>query len=422
MRKIDIVIAPLIFLLVTFAFYVYYELPDRGQENSKELVLAMSQFQVRINDEGEQEYVARDAQVLIVHPDEGWRTETIYNPDSNVAHKALIADIDRDGLNELYVAGGQNATLKRYDKINGSWQEEIIWEPPFVRVRDLETADVDGDGENEIVAPTHRDGVAAVIELENGEWSVTEVDRRPNTFLHEIEVADIDNDGIYEFFSDPTAPNLRLGMRQHGNITMYKWNGSTYERILVEDLNYTHTKEIATGDLDNDGYPELIAVLWGIAEETNLSGQDIQDKKVTVGLEIPLKLKMYDFDGGKITGHVIAEIPEIKTRSLKVGDADNDGLNELVVGADTTGLQIVWQENGEWKRDTIDENLTGNIHEVMVIDVDGDGLNEIIANADLMGVVNMYEWTRLGWRKQTVIENISDYWVWAMDYGDVDNE
>ncbi len=433
MKMIDAATVLFVVVLVVAAFFVYFYEPkmplprDRNEsvlgmvpEAGNELVMAMSRFEITIDKNGKQLYKAGDAQIWIVHPDENWRIERLIISDSNVAHKGEIGDLDRDGLNELYVACGQNASLKVYKKVNGTWAGEVVWKPPFIRVRDIETGDVNTDGWPELVAGTHKDGVVAVVKKSGDSWDITEVDRAENIYVHEVEISDTDGDGINEFFSNPTAPNIRKGMPQPGFIVMHKWNGSGYQRVLVDDLNYTHAKEIVTGDLDNDGKNELIAALWGIAKETNESGQKIQEGKVKVELEIPLKIKMYDFDNC-IQGKIIAEINDIKARSLKIGDADNDGLNELIIGTDTEGLQIVRMADGSWERRIIDANLTGNIHEVMIIDVDSDGQNEIVANSDKQGIVNVYEWDGQ-WKARTVISGIEDYWIWAMDFGDVDNE
>ncbi len=427
MERIDKILIPVLAILAASGILVWvFPFNDFSgrvwKNNSNELVLAMSHFKVGIDKNGKQVYTAGDAQVWIVHPDEGWKRDVIKNPDSDVAHKAAIGDLNGDGRNEIYVAGGQNATLNMYRKVNGSWKGETIWRPGFVRIRDIEIGDVDSDGRQELVAGTHRDGVVEVIENENGVWKKTETDRAADTYIHEIEIADIDGDGINEFFSNPTEPNLRRGLPQLGSIAMYKWNGSSYERVTVEDINDSHAKEFAVGDVDNDGKPELVAAVWGIAGESNASDQEIQDNVVKVRVAVPVRIRLYEFDGKAFRKEDIAEIPDIKTRSLRIGDADNDGLNELVIGTDTRGLQIVRKTSSGWKGEVIDSNLTGNIHEVMIVDADRDGRNEIIANSDKLGVVNTYSWTGSRWEKKTVLKGLEGYWVWAMDFGDADNE
>jgi hypothetical protein len=433
MKWVDILIIPSIALLLTTAVSIYlYEPPGKhipdspaglslsGQSN--ELILAMSRFETAANEDGLQEYKAGDAQVWIVHPDEDWRTEVLANPESTVCHKGDIADLDNDGLNELWAAGGQNATLNVYRKAGGSWESETVWKPPFIRVRDIESGDVDGDGLPELVAVTHGSGVAAVIEWENGSWSITEVDRKDGIYIHEVELADVDNDGIDEFFSNPTEPNTGKGLSQKGELVMHKWNGTSYEKQLIHSFNSTHAKEIAVGDLDNDGYPELLASVSGVAMETNTSAQDVHDGLIEMEIETPLRIVMWDFQEDILYGEIISEINDIEARSLRIGDADNDGLNELVVGTDSRGLQIIKNAGGKWVREIIDKDLRGSIHEVMIIDVDGDGLNEIVASSDMMGLLNFYRKEGDGWSRETVLDNLEGFWIWAMDWGDADNE
>jgi len=424
MKDIDFFLIPLVFFLILLGMFVYLsDIPrevTRDPVMRNELVLAMSQFEVIIGEDGEQEYKAGDARVWIVHPDEDWRTEILINEDSNVAHKGMIGDLDEDGLNELYVAGGQNASLKVYRKTSEGWEDEVIWKPNFVRVRDIEIGDVDGDNKPELVAGTHRDGVVAVIEW-NGSWIITEIIQKDDRFIHEMETADINGDGIEEFFSNPTDPNIRKGLPQNGSVMMHSWNGSEYLSTFIEEFNDTHCKEFTVGDVDNDGENEVIAAVFGTAEEINQSAQDIQDGIIEMVIKIPLRIVMWDFENGEITREVIAEIDDIKARSMRVGDADNDGKNELLVGSDVRGLWVI-QKEGEWEKELIDNKLKGNIHEILIIDIDNDGKNEIIANADEMGIVNLYRKTASGWENQTIIDGIDDYWIWAMDFGDVDNE
>ena len=39
-----------------------------------------------------------------------------------------------------------------------------------------------------------------------------------------------------------------------------------------------------------------------------------------------------------------------------------------------------------------------------------------------MRIVNVYEWVDGGLRAETVLDGLNDYWICAVDLGDVDNE
>ena len=429
MEKADTYIIPSLVFLITLSLVIYFYEPlpcpediHGDFERSNELLLAMSQFSVSFDSEGKQVYTAGDAQVWVVHPDEDWRAEVLTNEDSTVAHKATIVDLDRDGKNEIYVAGGQNATLKVYKKEGSEWTEALLWEPDFIRVRDIEAGDVDSDGLPELVCGTHKDGVAAVVSFENDTYYIEEVDHKPDTYIHEMEVGDFDGDGNLEFFSAPTDPNIRKGLSQRGFVAMHSWNGSVYEKVLLDDFIDTHAKEITAGDIDSDGKDEVIAAVFGLAEQTNASDQEVQDGLISLKISKPLSIRMISKHPDRTVSSVIAEIPDIKARSMKVGDPDNDGIAELVIGTDQRGLWMVDNVSGTWTGSIIDSGLVGNIHEVMIIDTDGDGLNEIVANSDEMGIVNVYTFADDDWQSRTVIDSLDGYWIWAMDFGDADNE
>jgi len=65
---------------------------------------------------------------------------------------------------------------------------------------------------------------------------------------------------------------------------------------------------------------------------------------------------------------------------IAIGDADNDGQNEIVVSLSWFGRKILMVEysNGDYVVETI-ENTGGDINSIDVADVNGDNLNEIIA-------------------------------------------
>ncbi|MFH0870512.1 MAG: FG-GAP-like repeat-containing protein [archaeon] len=392
--------------------------------DDKELVIAMSQFTVSYDSSGKQVTKAGAAKVWVAHPDEDWRVDQILNPDSNVAHKGLVADMDADGKNEMYIVGGQEATLKRYDLENGQWVSRMLWKPDFVRVRDIEFGDVDGDGKDELVAGTHDKGVVVVVDYDSGNYGITEVYRRNSTFIHEVEIGDLDGDGVDEFFADPTDPNVDIGMKQLGSILMFKWNGTGYDHFVVDAFNYTHSKEMVLGDIDNDGKTELVAVLYGVPKSSGEDSQAVLTGDVKAEVLVPLKIMMYEYPGkGQVlASEMIGRIDgEWEARSLAIGDINEDGNNELVVGTGTGGLQIIYRNSTGWQRYVLDKDLKGKVHAVFIADLDGDGRNEILANSDKMSEVRLYKWSGKDWTIRTVLNTPAGDWIWAMDYGDVDN-
>ncbi|HID24575.1 MAG TPA: VCBS repeat-containing protein, partial [Planctomycetaceae bacterium] len=105
-----------------------------GAERPRELILAMSQFKISFDENGVKHYTPGDGKVWIFHPDEQWRREQVFIPDSKAVQKATAFDIDGDGKNELVVAGGNTASIKWFKWSNGTWQEHDLWKPPLVRV------------------------------------------------------------------------------------------------------------------------------------------------------------------------------------------------------------------------------------------------------------------------------------------------
>ncbi|MDP6935404.1 MAG: VCBS repeat-containing protein, partial [Myxococcota bacterium] len=179
--------------------------------------------------------------------DGNWTMSRLHDPDSNVFHKAIWTD---DGLLTI---GAEKANLKRWTRVDGTWKGETLWTNSwggkFNRLRDIEIGDVDHDGKDEYVIASHDAGVVAVYHP-GGE--VIELDRKADTFVHEIEIGDIDGDGKLEFFATPSDRN-QAGKSQHGMVVMYRWDGKTYQRSIVDPGEGTHAKEVLVADIDGDG-------------------------------------------------------------------------------------------------------------------------------------------------------------------------
>ena len=263
------------------------------------------------------------------------------------------------------------AKLKRWNRDDkGCWKAETLWEQSwggkFDRLRDIEVGDVDGDGADEWIIATHDYGVVAVYNPPaepGGEPEVIELDKKADTFVHEIEVGDINGDGKVEFFATPSDRN-KAGTSQAGEIVMYRYDGETYKRIVVDGGDHTHAKEILADDLDGDGKTEFFSVL-----EAELENRQIKE---------PVKIRLYtENDDGTFSHEDVVTIDDQQTRFLVAGDFDGDGRKEMVAAAMKTGLYYIDSEvkgdKTEWTITNFDSVSSGFEHASVAHDMDGDG-------------------------------------------------
>jgi hypothetical protein len=64
-------------------------------------------------------------------PNEPWKTENIDRDSSGFEHAAVLADLDGDGVDELYVAADEQGELRRYVWKDGEVQREVIHRRPI---------------------------------------------------------------------------------------------------------------------------------------------------------------------------------------------------------------------------------------------------------------------------------------------------
>jgi len=385
---------------------------ESGNKGGTEIVLAMSQFKISFDKDGKKKYTPGDAKVWVVRPDRNWERVELTDSGSNVVHKALPYDVDGDGQNELVVVGGSKASIKFHRRVNGKWNAESIWEPDLLRVRDLEFGDVDADGQKEFVVATHDRGGVYVFDCVEGQWTPTQVYGTENRqYVHEIEIGDVDGDGVQEFFANPSEPNVDVGIAQPGKVVMFKWNGKSYDSTVVEDMRDTHAKEILVADLYGTGRPVLVVPIEGMGRKQEGGEVEVIE---------PTKVTELSWADGKMRRRVIAEIPDLQVRTLWPGDADNDGVLDMVAGAKLAGLFLIKRQGVTWSSTLIDAESCSPVHAVFVGDVDGDGGNEILSSADLFGRLDLYRHQQGQWEKQTVLNLPRGDWVWTIYQGDID--
>lgn len=252
---------------------------------------------------------------------------------SGFTHNLAVHDLDKDGIAEVisaYCGGGEiirydfDAGFERVDarkihNLSGSGEESLI-------------ADVDNDGAVEyLTSNSFRAGQARVEIFEfdaQGELvlpprAVVEGFEGHGCFYASIAVGDLDNDGKNETVigwkreqpvNKSTLIAYRVGEQVEPLVTL---------DAETEDLDMGYfEKMMAIADADNDGKNELIVSTRGDAASENITSQHLG------------RVYKYTLDGdGKVGKELLLDFDEAHAESswLAVGDADNDGRNEIVL-------------------------------------------------------------------------------------------
>lgn len=328
---------------------------------------------------------------------EYFEVEYLVSNDSQF-HAVALGNVDNNTDTEVVIVGYGTvfSVQKQGLLVVGSWNGSTFerktttyW--PFVNQEtqflDVALGDVDSDGVTEIVAVGYRNkgtlnGVMTVWNVtgtnlileDSQEWIIS-----GDTTANAVTMDDVDLDGALEIFVTGDFYDNDLSLQQ-AMLRIREWDASLGAYVWKVSHSWdpgrdTYSKDIATGDLNSDGIPEIVTLGTKSAPETTNSQVNIwswKDEILTPRLSVEDGIVMpFAFTDG---------------RAVTVNDVDSDGTNEIVAIVDvsyffssTPQIKVLsWDGGVLVAKDSKDWTQASLGQDVFVDDVDDDNEVEIL--------------------------------------------
>ncbi len=165
------------------------------------------------------------------------------------AKEILVADVDGDGKDELYVvreghveksgkAKGPKTILKdpvhilRMEWTGKAYKEVSVASlPDEKQTRFLLAGDVNHDGKTDLVAAAMDTGLWLLTRNDDGSFTPTVIDQASGGFEHATDIADLDGDGKVEIY---VAADKQREFRR------YLWNGTSFDKTVIAPIPERH--------------------------------------------------------------------------------------------------------------------------------------------------------------------------------------
>ena len=304
------------------------------------------------------------------------RGDGTFNPTSNIATdtgvKAItVEDIDGNGIEDLVIGTRDNDIVVLNGDGNGNFTIGESFVSGAFDLSTLTTADLDNDGTPDVAAlrgGIGRDSDDIAILLNKGDGSLESTPKLevPGTESYSVVSGDFNGDGIED-----------LAVADENVSILISQGDGSFQNPVVKTIRQ-QSAEIATADLNNDGILDLVVT----------SADEIDRFDPGFGNDGEVSILLGNGDGN-FEDEVIYEVGG-EPRAIAIGDINQDGVEDLVIGNLNTSRVSVLLGNGNGTfNNAVDYNVslppeeTGEFRsssiEVKLEDFDGDGIVDIVA-------------------------------------------
>jgi hypothetical protein len=365
-----------------------------------------------------------------------WDGEVIAQIDQSYAGWDVeIGDADNDGRSEILTTGCPNSRLYMFQKKDTTWETKLLAENLAASFPGMglavKIADLNHDGIKEIILGTGQEigGTAFfyVLRMQGDSLArlcLSRPDFNKSSYTHNLAVYDLDGDGVDEVVSAYCG---------HGEVIRYDMDPAlkSIQARKIHQLSGSGEESLLV-DVDNDGKVEYVTCN---AFREDKAAVEIFELDTNGELVVPPRIVLDGFDGKKCF-----------YASAIVGDLDNDGQNELVVGwkrkqttntATILGYKVQDQAVVTYTLTVEDEEMDLSYFEKMmaIADADNDGRNELVLstrgdemsekiNSKHLGYVFMFKVSTSGQIVKARLADLKETYAESswLAVGDADND